>query len=185
MYSLQGVVQTIWPFQRITPKRCLMKIVLAQGMLTSFLFSGVMIFFFFIDARQCIDLSVIWFSIDPGNTVEYCYNMVQFIMILYTVLRWKQQKVNQTSNSQQTPGHPILHLHGRAMMCLSWQFGRKLTTLWWHCTVTCPLFDTSLNSLGPRRCVILQVHFTILVILQVQFFSTHFMNGYLRLFLQN
>ena len=37
------------------------------------------------------------------HTVECRYNMVQFITILNTALRWQQQNLNQTSNSQQTP----------------------------------------------------------------------------------
>ena len=37
------------------------------------------------------------------HTVECHYNAVQFIMILHIALQWQQQKVNQTSNSQQTP----------------------------------------------------------------------------------
>ena len=37
------------------------------------------------------------------KNVECRYNMAQFITILYMALRWQQQKVNQTSNSQQTP----------------------------------------------------------------------------------
>ena len=36
------------------------------------------------------------------NTVEYPNNAVQFITISYTLLRWEQQIINQTSNSQQT-----------------------------------------------------------------------------------
>ena len=37
------------------------------------------------------------------HTVECCYNVVQFIMVLQTALQWQQQNVNKTSNSQQAP----------------------------------------------------------------------------------
>ena len=37
------------------------------------------------------------------HTVECRYNAVQFIKILRIALQWQQQKVNQASNSQQTP----------------------------------------------------------------------------------
>ena len=37
------------------------------------------------------------------TTVKRRYNAVHFITIWHTPLRWQQQNVNQTSNSQQTP----------------------------------------------------------------------------------
>ena len=37
------------------------------------------------------------------STVECSYNAVQFIMILQIALRWQQQNVNQTLDSQQKP----------------------------------------------------------------------------------
>ena len=42
-------------------------------------------------------------------TVECRYNAVQLIKISYTALRWQQQNVNQTSNSQQTWSSLALH----------------------------------------------------------------------------
>ena len=37
------------------------------------------------------------------NTVKFCYNAVQFIMILHTALQWQQQNMNETWIPQQTP----------------------------------------------------------------------------------
>ena len=61
------------------------------------------------------------------------YNAVQFITILPSELRWQQKNANQTSNSN---GQPITRPHGRAMGCLLWGFGRKLTALKRHRTVS-------------------------------------------------
>ena len=51
------------------------------------------------------NVNILWWGWyhDSGNTVECRYNPVQFITILPLALRWQQQNVNQTSNSQQTP----------------------------------------------------------------------------------
>ena len=62
----------------------------------------------------CLDKQ--WYNLSPAgkwgwciptvshlNAVECRHNVVQFITILHTALRWQQENVNQTSNSQQTP----------------------------------------------------------------------------------
>ena len=41
--------------------------------------------------------------------------------------------------------HPIPHPNGWAMGCLLWIFVRKLTILWWHCTVFFP-FSTNIHK---------------------------------------
>ena len=57
------------------------------------------------------------------NAVECRYIAVQFITILHTALRWQQQNINQTSNSQQTPHTSP----SRAIGCQLGKFWRKLT----------------------------------------------------------
>ena len=61
------------------------------------------------------------------NTIECRYNAVQFITILYMVLRWQEQKLSRSSNSQRKRNQ------GRAMGCLLWGFGNKN-----HCVITAP-----------------------------------------------
>ena len=73
-----------------------------------------------------------WWPRSLLYTVECRYDKVRFITIVFMALRWQQQNLNQTSNSQQTHhASPSRASYG----CLLWGFWRKLTALSRHRTV--------------------------------------------------
>ena len=66
------------------------------------------------------------------NTVECRYNTVQLLMIPFMALRWQEQNLYQTSNSQQTPlGSPSRASYGVSIVRILEKIDRVLTAP--HC----------------------------------------------------
>ena len=63
---------------------------------------------------------------------HYTCNTVWYNIVLYTALLWLNVHINQFKANKR---HPIAQPYRRAIGCLSWGFGRKLTTLERHHTV--------------------------------------------------
>ena len=65
------------------------------------------------------------FILSMVYTVECRYNAVQFITILLLALRWRQQNLNQTSNSQQTL--PLRASYGESSVRICEKIDRVIT----------------------------------------------------------
>ena len=104
-------------------------------------------------------MTVNLFNGDP-YTVRCCYNAIQFITILHTAPWWQQQKVNQISNSQQTPHNsPLRASYGVSIMRILKKIDRIITTP--HCTWKDGLYkETGSRSIITWHCIHLHLFVT-------------------------